>query len=291
MSEPGTPQIPSNEPVVESVEQKTAEFRKFRLPDVFPGVDGNPERYAVLYDGESLLAEIKKQREGGKLASLTDSIKSTAMTSGRLIDRARLTEEEKRKVLEVCPDYLMTEDSADIMIFTSDNAKLAANLDQYFRDRLICLYNDKFYEDSEPNVDNTLKDRIFSHLGLVYDDKQDPTPEEIRSKQNSIDIGFEVYPGIASQVRFINAFDLLKRDMDRYPFINQADYKYAKKLGFNNPSKVKGFVSSGVSPDFAMQLDLLAFLKKSGHTPVLRMSQNALPYHDYPEKEHYSFAV
>jgi hypothetical protein len=60
---------------------------------------------------------------------------------------------------------------------------------------------------------------------------------------------------------------------------------------FNNPIEIIGYVSEGVSPDLAMQLDLVVFLKKKGHVPSLKLSQNAAPYYDLPDKEHYSFVV
>jgi hypothetical protein len=288
MSEPGTPKLIQTE----SVEQKVAELKKFMLPEVIQGVDGRLETYGVLYNAESLLEELKKQREGGKRSSLADSIKAAGLTYGRLLDKFsqnKLQEGQKEVIEEVCPDYILTEDGVILEIFTDDNEQLAKDLTEYFRPRAISLYNHDLYQNHLPNLEEEVKDKIFSHLNLPYlpyGSKTNNLPTEIKSKDNCIDIGFEVYPGIASQVRFVNS-----SEGGRSLFGVKNDFKFKKKLMFNNPIEIIGYVSGGVSPDLAMQLDLIVFLKKKGHVPGLKLSQNAGLYYDLPDKEHHSFAV
>ncbi|MES3005777.1 MAG: hypothetical protein V4664_02405 [Patescibacteria group bacterium] len=273
-------------------EKQVVEFKGFMLPEVYPGLDGNAERFAVLYDGKALLDEIRKQRDGDRRSTIADSIRATRFTGGRLLDNPwlveRLKEGQKEIVEKVCPDYLLTEDGVALNILTDDNEKLSTDLEEYFRSRAVVLHNDDFQENHIPNLTEELKDIIFSHLNLPYvpyGRTDDGLPSEIRSKTNCIDIEFKVYPGIVSQVRFGNSIEGIHNTFD-----GQRKLKFNKRLAFNNPQIVHGYVS-GISPDLAMQLDLLVFLKKRGHVPNLQMSKNAAPYYDYPEKEHNSFAV
>lgn len=261
-----------------------AEFLRFKMPEVYGNIEEKPDRYATLYDGSGLLRHLREQRKGNGLSSLLDSMRAVGLTRGRFVENNYKTDQEKAVVREVCVDYTETDDNVGMFVYTKNHNALAENLADYFDNRIVALYNDNFFRNRVANMSPSLKAQIFSNLNTIYNYESDPTPADLRAKANTVDIGFEVYPGITSQIRFTNTFDLATNPQKRYPFMSDSDYSHAKLLWFNNPIAVKGTVEA--APDVGMQLELLDFLKNAGHQPVLQIRQNAGYYLDYPEKEH-----
>jgi hypothetical protein len=81
----------------------------------------------------------------------------------------------------------------------------------------------------------------------------------------------------------------VEADIPMYSFVDKTGYPHAKTMFFCHFADGKDYLNE--HSDIETLLEIHEFLKKRGHQPVLRLTQNPANYFDVPDKLHYSFVI
>ncbi|QQR78709.1 MAG: hypothetical protein IPJ68_00260 [Candidatus Moraniibacteriota bacterium] len=264
--------------------EDSRELRRFQLPEIYKMPESGRDVYLTLYDGTALLSELKRQRE-----SLGGEARTPLAMS--IFKSSYIGSAGKKTLLmkSATADYIPADNNTELVVFSSDNARLAEDIMAFFSDKLVRIATRADgIRTLKPNMTDALKEGVLRNLKTAEYEKSTVDPELRGYDEWSMDVQFSVYPGLAHSVRFGSTCNS-QSSLERYPFIDVKNLPYAKQLWFSGGSDAQGYKNEVC--DVATLLELNVFLKQRGHAPVLRLNENPGMSADLPDKKHYMYVV